>query len=173
MALTLALLVTVFSNYRGGEPEDILETLPKDVDISLKKIDYLETRAGVRRWSLVADSADYNVKAGTTLIRNVSMTFYDEQGLEEGVLTAKSGEVHTESKQVAVWGEVLVKSRRGHSLHTERLAYSETTRTISTEAPVRMVSEKMEMTGTGLRFNVDNYSYRILAKVKGRLQGAD
>ena len=80
MALSLAL--TVVHNFRGGLPEEILDALPKNVDLALKKIDYTETRDGVRRWNLTADSAEYNVKSGTTVVQNVSMTFYDEKGLE-------------------------------------------------------------------------------------------
>jgi len=171
LALIVTLAVTVFNNYRGAGPEEILETLPKDVDISLQKLDYTETRNGIRSWSLIADSAAYNVKTETTSIGNVSMTFYDEKGREEGELTAQNGEVHTDNKHVTVWGDVRVKNQRGYSLYTERLDYVETTRTISTDAPIRMVSEKMELTGRGLRFNVDNYSYYIPAGVKARLQG--
>lgn len=169
--LTFSLLVTVARNFRGSSPEELFDALPKNVDVSLKGIDYTETRDGIQRWHLLADTADYNVKADRTLVKNVFMTFFDEQGEKTGTLSARSGEIRTESKEVSVQGEVVVESVRGYAFHSERLDYADATRTISTDIPIRMVSEKLELTGTGLRFNVDTHAYQILSKVRARLQG--
>jgi LPS export ABC transporter protein LptC len=171
MALSLAL--TVLWNFRGGSPEEIFEALPKNVDLALKKIDYTETRDGVRRWNLVADSADYNVKRGTSVVQNVFMTFYDEKGVEAGTLTAQSGETQSDNKKVTVRGDVVVKGSRGYTFYVERLDYSDATRMISAESPVRIVTSRMELTGTGLHLNVDTQAYRVSSDVKARLHGND
>jgi LPS export ABC transporter protein LptC len=111
------------------------------------------------------------VKADRTLVIYVFMTFFDDLGEIAGTLSAKSGEINTESKEVAVQGEVVVESVRGYTFYSDRLDYADATRTISTDDPVRMVSEKHELTGTGLRFNVDKHAYQILSKVRARIQG--
>ncbi|WP_432821092.1 LPS export ABC transporter periplasmic protein LptC [Trichloromonas sp.] len=170
MALSLA--VTVLWNFRGEAPEEILQVLPGNVDLALKKIDYTETRDGVRRWNLVADSADYNVKSGTTIVQNVFMTFFDEKGVEAGTLIAKNGETQSDNKKVSVQGDVVVKSSRGYAFYAEQLDYSDATRMISTESPVRIVSSRMELTGRGLRLNVDTQAYRVSSDVKARVQGS-
>ncbi|OHB28320.1 MAG: LPS export ABC transporter periplasmic protein LptC [Desulfuromonadaceae bacterium GWC2_58_13] len=169
MALSLAL--TVVHNFRGGLPEEILDALPKNVDLALKKIDYTETRDGVRRWNLTADSAEYNVKSGTTVVQNVSMTFYDEKGLEAGTLTAQDGETQSDNKMVRVHGDVVVKSTKDYIFYSDQLDYSDVTRMISTESPVRIISAQMELTGKGLQLYVDTLAYRVFSDVKARLHG--
>jgi len=171
--MVLSLVLAVLRNFRGGLPEEILEALPKNVDLALKKIDYTETREGVRRWNLIADSADYNVKSGTTVVQNVFMTFYDEKGVEAGTLTAQSGETQSDNKKVTVHGDVVIKSSRNYTFYADRLDYSDVTRMISTDSPVHIVSSRMDLTGKGLRLNVDTQAYRVFSDVKARLHGDD
>ncbi len=171
MAFSLAL--TVLWSFRGGAPEKILDALPANVDLALKEIDYTETRDGVRRWNLIADSADYNVKSGSTIVQNVFMTFYDEKGVEAGTLTAQDGEAQSDNKKVRVHGDVVIKSSRGYTFYVDQLDYSDATRIISTESPVHIVTSRMELTGKGLRLNVDSQAYRVSSDVKARLHGND
>ncbi len=169
-ALSLLLLVMVLVNFRERAPEELIEALPKNVDVVLKGIDYTETRDGVRRWHLLADSADYNVTDGYTLIRDVLMTFFDEQGEQIATLKAQTGELHTQSKEVTARGEVVVKSARGYVFYSDYLDFSEAARLITTDAPIRMLSDEMELTGTGLKFDVDKHAYQVLGQVKARMQ---
>lgn len=169
-ALSFVLLVTVLVNFRESSPEELIEALPKNVDIVLKGIDYTETRDGVRRWHLLADSADYNVKEGRTLIRDVFMTFFDEQGEQIATLKSQTGELHSEHKEVTARGEVVVESVRGYVFYSDYLDFSEAARLITTDAPIRMLSDEMELTGTGLRFDVDKHAYQVLGQVKARIQ---
>ncbi len=171
MALSLAF--TVLWNFRVGSPEEFLEALPKNVDLALKKIDYTETRDGVRRWTLIADSADYNVKAGTTVVQKVFMTFYDEKGQEAGTLTAKKGEMQSDNTKVTVSGDVVVVSSRGYSFYSDQLDYSDGARMLTTDSPIEIVSTRMKLTGTGLGLNVDTQAYRVLANVKATILGDD
>lgn len=168
--LSSVLLVTVLVNYRERAPEELIEALPKNVDIVLKGIDYTETRDGVRRWHLLADSADYNVTDGYTLIRDVFMTFFDEQGERIATLKSQTGELHTESKEVTARGEVVVESVRGYVFYADYLDFSEAARLITTDAPIRMHSDELELTGTGLKFEVDKHAYQVLSQVKARIQ---
>ena len=48
LVLASALAMFIVSNLRGNAPEEVLDALPKNVDLSLKKIDYTETRDGKR-----------------------------------------------------------------------------------------------------------------------------
>ena len=168
--LSSVLLVIVLVNYRERAPEELIEALPQNVDIVVKGIDYTETRDGLRRWHLLADSADYNVKDGFTLIRDVFMTFFDEQGEQIATLKSQTGELHTESKEVTARGEVVVESVRGYFFYSDYLDFSEAARLITTDAPIRMLSDEMELTGTGLKFDVDKHAYQVLGQVKARIQ---
>jgi LPS export ABC transporter protein LptC len=166
--ITVALTFAVIRNFKRVAPEEILESLPGNVDLSLKQINYTETREGKRSWTLVADSAAHTVENGITRIENIHMTFYDED-MGDVILTAERGEMQSDSRQVAVRGDVVVRNPQGYSLYTESLLYREADRMISTEEPVRMVSEKMEVTGVGMLLDVQDHTLVLLSDIQARL----
>lgn len=171
LVLAGALTVTVIRNFQGASPEEALEALPRNIDLSLKEIRYTETSDGRRRWMLVADSAAHSVGEGLTRIENIRMTFYDRQDAEDVILTARSGTFRVESREVEVHGDVVVKSPRGFALYTEHLTYGEADRVIRTAAPVRMVSDRMELTGKGMRLSVVDHTLELLSAVRARVEG--
>lgn len=168
LALAGTLAVVVVRNYRGSTPEEILESLPRNVDLSLQQINYTETSEGKPRWTLVADSAAHSVGEGVTRIENIHMTFYDEQN-GDMVLTAESGEMDSASRDVTVRGNVAIVGARELALYTEHLEYRAGERTIRNDRPVRMVTETMEVSGVGMRLDVRNRTLKLLSKVEARL----
>lgn len=168
LALAGTLTITVVRNFHGAAPEEILESLPRNVDLSLQQINYTETREGRRCWTLVADSAAHNVGDGVTRIENIHMTFYDEE-MGDVTLAAESGEMKSSSRDVTVRGDVVVKSPQGYALYTEQLQYLETERLIRTDDPVRLVSEKMDVTGVGMRLDVQGRTMTLLSNVEALL----
>jgi len=172
LVLAGTLTVTVIRNFQGPSPDEALEALPRNIDLSMKEIRYTETSDGNRRWMLVADSAAHSMGEGVTRIENINMVFFDRRGNEDVILTARSGSFQVDSRQVEVHGDVVVKSPRGFVLYTEHLTYGEADRMIHTSDPVRMVSEGMELTGKGLRLNVDNHTLELLSSVRARIEAA-
>jgi len=88
------------------------------------------------------------------------------------ILTARSGTFRVDSRAVEVHGDVVVKSPRGFVLYTEHLTYGEADRVIRTAAPVRMVSDRMELTGKGMRLSVVDHTLELLSAVRARIEGA-
>lgn len=171
LVLAGALTVTVVRNFQGVSPEEALEALPRNIDLSLKEIRYTETSDGLRRWLLVADSAAHSVGEGVTRIENIRMVFYDRSGAEDVTLTARSGSFRVDSREVEARGDVTVKSPRGFALYTEHLSYREADRVIWTADPVRMVSDRMELTGKGMRLSVVDHTLELLSAVRARIAG--
>ncbi len=168
-----SLAVTVVRNFRGPAPEKVLESTPRNVDLALKKIHYTETRDGVRRWTLVADSAAHDMEDGIAHIKNIRMTFYDAGGVGAVTLTARRGELKPDAHEMEARGNVVVKSARGYTMYTDRLQYRENDRMIRTAEPVRLVSKTMDVRGKGMRFNVQDQSVRLLSDVRGQVKGKD
>ena len=165
LALASALALFIASNLKGNAPEEVLEGLPKNVDLSLKKIDYTETRDGLRTWTLTADSAAHNLTEGVGRIENVRMTFFDQR-LGELTVQADHGEVAPEQREVTAMGNVVVRSPEGYSFYTERLDYRESDRIIRTLLPVRMEAPTGTIRGRGMRLNVADRTLTLLAEVK-------
>lgn len=165
LALATALTLFIVSNLRDNAPEEILESLPKNVDISLKEINYTETRDGQRSWTLTAHSAAHNLAEGVARIDNIRMTFFDEK-MGELHVAADHGSLATEQRAVTAEGHVTIRSPEGYTFYTERLDYRESERVIRTDAPVRLESSLLNMTGRGLRLNVDDRSLVVLSMVR-------
>ncbi len=165
LALASALALFIASNLKGNAPEEVLEGLPKNVDLSLKKIDYTETRDGKRTWTLTADSAAHNLAEGVGRIENVHMTFFDQR-LGELSVQADHGELEPEKREVTATGNVVVRSPAGYSFYTERLEYRESDRLISTNLPVRLEAPTGIIRGRGMRLNVVDRTLTLLADVK-------
>lgn len=170
LVLAGALTITVVRNFQGDLLEEDLEALPRHIDLALKEIRYTETTDGVRRWTLVADSAAHSVSEGVSRIENIHMTFYDRQGAEDVVLSARSGSFRSESREVEAHGDVVVKSARGFALYTEQLIYREADRILRTAEPVRLVSAGMELTGKGMRLSVVDHTLVLLSTVRARIE---
>lgn len=169
LLLAGSLIFVVGRNFRKETPGEILETISRNVDLSLQKIDYTETRDGVRRWSLQADSAAHNLAEGAARLEDVTLTFYDSGG-GDITLTADLGELNTESREVKVSGDVVIRSSKGYVLHTDHLHYQDAKRMVKTDASVRLVAPGFEVVGTGLQLNVETHAMALLSRVEARLE---
>lgn len=156
LLLAGVLIFVVARNFRGDGPAEVVEQLPKNVDLSLRKVHFSETSNGVRKWSMVADSADFSAGVGMTHVENIHMTFFDGLGQETVTLSARSGEVQTESGGVTLLGDVLVQSVRGYTIRTERLDYDKSADLIRTSTPVRITSAWMVLSGGSMRLRVQD-----------------
>ena len=90
------LSVLALRSWRKWEPEATFESIPENVDLTLRKIKYTKTRDGEPLWTLVADSADHSMEDGITRIINVRMIFFDHK-IGDITLTADQGEILSEN----------------------------------------------------------------------------
>jgi LPS export ABC transporter protein LptC len=166
-----ALILAVIRNHDRLSPGAIIETVKPEADLALRRIHYTETRDGVRRWTLDADSALHDMSEGVTHIENVRVAFHPENNGADTTLTARKGTVMIEKGELLVEGDVVVISPDGYTVETESLEYREAERQISTRDPVRLFSEEMEMTGTGMVLNIHEQTFILLTDVHARLNG--
>lgn len=166
LLLAGVLVVSVVRNFRGGGPEEVIETLPKNVDLALRRISYTETRNGVRRWAMQADSAAFSAGAGMTQVENIRMTFYEDDGREAATLTARSGGVETETGRLTLTGAVEVKSSRGYTIHTEALEYLKSDDLIRSNVPVRIDAEWMTLSARTMRMRVAGQHLSLAGDVR-------
>lgn len=166
-----ALAIVVAHNIRAGAPEKVVSGLPSNIDLALKKINYTETRNGVKQWTLKADSAAHVANDGTTRVENIHMVFYAQGELGDVILTARRGQLLTNPKEVRVAGDVVVTSSKGYTLYTQHLHFDQTTNMIETDDPVRLVSERMVVNGKGMKMNVRQHQLTLSADVDATIAG--
>jgi LPS export ABC transporter protein LptC len=114
----------------------------------------IETQAGVRQWVLDSDEMlKYPDRRDVELVR-VHMEFFRE-GEYYSTLVSDSGTADLESRDVFVWGNVVVTTVDGRRLRTSELAYSNSDGLIRNE--VYNVFDRGEdvVTGIGLEATPD------------------
>lgn len=104
--------------------------------------------------------------AETHLLDGMKVHFYDEKGNESSVLTAQSGKVDENTKNLEATGNVVVVSSDSTTLRTEKLFWDNKRQVVHTTEFVRINSPKERLQGYGFESDQHLQRYRIF-KVSG------
>lgn len=154
--ISIVVLTTViYRHLQQQSPEEILSMLPEDIDLALEDLHYTQNEDGQRRWTLDADTAEYQRDSSLAKLEAVKLLFYATGQFGDINLRADKGQLAQDTRQIDLWGNVILKTERGDQLFTERLHYDDPIRQLSTEDPIRLLSPQLELTGTGLQVDID------------------
>jgi lipopolysaccharide export system protein LptC len=159
----VALGVVVSRHLIQPDIEQLVELLPKDIDLALQDLHYTQNEDGQRRWTLDADRAEYLKENSTARLEVVSLVYYETRSFGDVHLKADRGELDQDSRELDVWGDVVLTTDRQEQFFTDRLHYNDQQRRLSTESKIRAVTPRLELTGTGLQVDVDS-GYLIVKK---------
>ena len=151
-------------------PDVNFESIPDNVDLTLKNIKYTKTLEGEPIWTLKADSAAHSMGEGVTRVKNVRMVFHDQK-MGDITLSADHGEIFPEKKVVKVYSNVRLTSPPANTLLTESLEYRDSARILQTRDLVKINFEHFEVTGKGMQLDVNRRSFTVLNNVKAYLKG--
>ncbi|HID29336.1 MAG TPA: LPS export ABC transporter periplasmic protein LptC [Desulfobacterales bacterium] len=152
-----------------GEPKNLLSVLPKNNDVSLNHIHHVATRDGVKEWTLDAESAQYQKADNKTVFKDILATFFLKHG-KSIHLNGRDGVFLTDTKNMEVWGDVVVQSGE-YKLNTDKLRYEHKTQTISTETPIVIKGDRIEITGDRMVFNLETEQMVVCGRVEAVLEG--
>lgn len=173
LALVLALLAVIAWRYRPEAPlQTLVKALPEGIDVSLQDIDYTHVEEGRATWRLVAQQIERQAGTAISTIRNPRVTFFAVNGEVDGTLQAAHGEVSEDYQRVVLDEDVVLQNTSGYTLYTDHLVYDAGTQTATTDAPVRLQSERVVLNGRGLEYHLDSKKFRLKADVKGLLKPA-
>lgn len=147
-------LVVALRYRRIPDAAELVKTLPSGVEVALKEVDYTHTVGGVARWRLAAREVEHRSEDKAIVVAQPHMTFFDEQGVEQGTLTAERGRVEGDYSVVRVEGAVTVVSRGGYTLSTDALTYRQADHRLSSTSPVTLTSAGMRLEGSGLELDL-------------------
>lgn len=101
-------------------------------------VEHFLTRDGVRSARVIADTAYTYEDASQIDMRGLRIEFFDESGVEDGVLTSRSGLYHLESGDLTVRGQVVMEGLlgdgEGSRLETDSLLYAADGDRLTTES---------------------------------------
>jgi len=170
VAATLSVVAAIAVKlYRGRMTAELLRKLPKNIEVSLQKIHFTETRDGMKKWDLVADKADYDKKGEITHLTGVRLVVTGDHATGDIVLTAPKADFHNISKDVKMNGNILAKSASGMEFTATDATYVAARALIMSSGPVSFTDGKLKLEGIGMEFIPKTKNVRILNRVTANI----
>jgi lipopolysaccharide export system protein LptC len=165
--ILLGIIIAVFSTYRNilDETAGLKSAIQSAAKMSLGKLHHTATRDGVIEWSLDASSAKLLDEKKQLILDDLSVVFYMKDG-KKAYLTAEKGFLHTESNDIEVAGNVVVKNDN-YVLKTEKLNYEHTRRILFSNVSVEISSDSEKLTADSISFDLNTKKTMLEGNVKG------
>ena len=165
--ILLGIIIAVFLTYRNilDETAGLKSAIQSAAKMSLGKLHHTATRDGVIEWSLDASSAKLLDEKKQLILDDLSVVFYMKDG-EKAYLTAEKGFLHTESNDIEVAGNVVVKNDN-YVLKTEKLNYEHTRRILFSNVSVEISSDSEKLTADSISFDLNTKKTMLEGNVKG------
>jgi LPS export ABC transporter protein LptC len=163
-----------FRMHQGGAPALKVPKLPLQVDVSLQRVHYTETKQGVKRWDLSADRAEYNKASDSTTLSGVRLIVTGKGATGDLQVTADHADYHNGTRDVLLSGNVHGQSGSGIDFTTSRVTYVAARSQLETKEPVRFVDSGLLLEGVGMEFQTQTRKFKLLKDVSAvyRSQGA-
>ena len=155
--------------YRGRGTAELLRKLPQNIEVSLQKIHFTETRDGMKKWDLVADKAEYDKKGEVTHLTGVRLVVAGEHATGDITLTAPRADYHNVSKDVTMDGNIVAKSASGMEFTASNATYIAARSMIVSSDRVSFTDGKLKLEGVGMEFMPQTKNVRILNKVTANI----
>jgi LPS export ABC transporter protein LptC len=162
-----------FRMHQAGAPKPMVPKLPVQVDVSLQRVHYTETKQGIKRWDLSADRAEFNKKLDVTELYGVRLVISGSAALGELQITADRADYHNDTRDVTLLGNVQGHGSKGLEFSTSSVDYIAARSLMQTSKPVRFVNAGLELQGVGMEFHTDTRRLRLIKDVNAvyRQQG--
>jgi LPS export ABC transporter protein LptC len=149
-------IVTIVLMQRREVVEDVKTNVPisaPQADVSLGKISQVSTKDGRVQWRLEAESAFMMEEKNHLGLDRVTMVFFLQDG-REVYLTGDTGTVNTQTKDIAVEGNVVVVNDK-YRMTTDRLEYNDKKRILSTPSAVNLTDGVSTLVADRVLYNLD------------------
>jgi LPS export ABC transporter protein LptC len=122
---------------------------------------------GLQRSHVVAETAFVYQARQVMDLRQLRMTFFDEQGRQTSVLTARQGMYTIGNQSLDARGDVVVETTEGRRLRTEHLVYDRGAMQIRSDTAFTYVSPSETLTGDGFTSDLE-FRNVIVDRPRGR-----
>jgi len=151
--------------HRGGAPKKAVEKLPVQVDVSLKRIHYTETRQGKKRWDLSAQRAEYNRGRDVTALFDVKLVLAGPPSLGEFTVSADRADYQNSSQDVTLAGNVRGVSAKGLRFSAPEVRYLAGLSRLETAQRVLFEDGGLQLEGVGMEFDTQTQKLKLLKDV--------
>lgn len=165
--ISSGIIIAVFLEYHDimDKTAGLKSTIQNAAKMSLGKVHHTATRDGVIEWSLDASSVRLLDKKKQLILNDISIIFYMKAG-KEAYLTAAKGFLYTDSNDIEVFGDILVKNN-DYVLKTEKLNYEHNRRILFSNVPVEISSDSKQLTADSFFFDLNTKKTGLEGNVRG------
>jgi len=165
LAALLVVATILFRMHGGGGPEPAVLKLPVKVDVSLQRAHYTETKDGVKRWDLSAETAEYNKETDRTALTKVRLVVAGSSTAGEFLVTADRADYHNGTRDVLLTGNVHGSSASGMVFTTTKVTYLAARSQLVTGEPVHFIDGRLQLEGVGMEFQTQTKRLRLMKDV--------
>jgi LPS export ABC transporter protein LptC len=158
-------VVIAVKYHRLKSPADMLSDLPENIDLSLQKVHYTNTKDGVLQWDLLARKVDYYNNSGVIRFSQAEMVLFGKGGSGKYTLVADTADYHKKSGDVELVGNITSTNESGMTFSTGHLDYSASRSLVTTDDPVRLEDTTLTVEGRGMELRLDTRKLRVLHNV--------
>ena len=166
IAAVLALLVGI----GVGKPKHAAE-IPgvfKDADAGIDRFSFIQTKDGEIQWKVQARRARIVENESKAVLEDLRVTLFGKRGAQM-ILEGDEGVVDTESHNLTLKkreGSIPIHLESGYTIYTNELQWIDQKQEISTDAPVTIHGDGIEITGVGLRGALGTETFTITKDVR-------
>lgn len=136
-------------------------------DATISNFTFTQTKGDIVQWQVDAKHARLFDRDKRAVLDTVVVTLFGRQG-KEFTVEGEEGTLETDTKNFVLANRsepLVVRTASGYVIYTNHLAWQDETRQIRTSAPVRIVGNGLEVTGTGLLGYLDKEQFEVLQDV--------
>ena len=128
-------------------------------------MDHTAIKAGVKQWSLKAETVNYYQDDNLALFKVLTLVMFSEDRLPT-TLTSDTGKMNTETNDISAFGHVVVVNGP-YTLESETLHYKDKDRTITSPVPVRVTNGESVITADRMTMDMNTTVTVFEGHVKG------
>jgi LPS export ABC transporter protein LptC len=136
-------------------------------DATISKFTFTQTKGDTIQWQVQAQEARLFERDKRAMLQVVAVTLFGQQG-KELTVTGDEGTLDTETKNFMLANRsepLVIRTESGYVIYTNHLAWTDQTREMRTQDPVRIVGHGLEVTGRGLLGHLDREEFEVLEDV--------
>jgi LPS export ABC transporter protein LptC len=172
--LALSVTLSVFLGYllfinvdsvpitRSSAPGSI-----EEADAKISEFTFTQTKGDIVQWQVQAKQARLFEQEKRALLQMVDVTLYGVNG-KELTVSGDEGTLDTATKNFMLANKtnpLVVQTGSGYVIYTNHLVWTDATKEIRTDDPVRIVGNGLEVTGRGLLGRMDSEEFEVLEDV--------
>src|SRR5262245_48417060 len=147
-----------------------MATTPGSIDQAdavISRFTFTQTKADKVQWQVDAKQARLFEQDKRAILDQVAVTLFGQEG-KELTVEGDEGTLNTDTKNFVLSNHtdpLVVRTQSGYVIYTNHLAWTDETREIRTNDPVRIVGHGLEVTGKGLLGHMDREGFEVLEVV--------